>query len=106
MPIYQYECPSCNHKFELRQKFSDISHVHCPKCKNGAKRLFIPVPIIFKGSGFYVTDSAKKSDIQDTPKEKKEITTPVKETKETTAKETKETPKAEAKKDSPPAKAS
>jgi putative FmdB family regulatory protein len=85
MPIYQYLCPSCNHKFELRQNFSDSSHVHCPKCKNGAKRL---------------------SDIQDTPKEKKETTSPVKETRETIAKETKEAPKAEAKKDSTTAKPS
>ena len=105
MPIYQYLCPSCNHKFELRQKFNDNSHVHCPKCKNGAKRLFVPVPIIFKGSGFYVTDSAKKTDIQDTPKEKKEASQ-VKETRETSAKETKETPKAEVQKSSTDAKTS
>ena len=104
MPIYQYLCPSCNHKFELRQSYNDVCHVSCPKCKNGSKRLFIPVPIIFKGSGFYVTDSAKKSDIQDSPKEKKE-TSQIKETKETT-KETKEAPKAEGKKDPTAAKAS
>ncbi len=69
MPIYQYLCPRCNFKFELRQSFTDKCKVTCPKCNNGARRLFIPVPIIFKGSGFYVTDSAKKSEIQDSPKE-------------------------------------
>jgi putative FmdB family regulatory protein len=72
MPIYQYLCPSCNHKFELKQSFNDDCAVHCPKCNNGAKRLFIPVPVIFKGSGFYVTDSSKKSDIQYSPKETSE----------------------------------
>jgi putative FmdB family regulatory protein len=79
MPVYQYLCPSCNNKFELRQSFNDEGNVHCPKCNNGARRLFIPVPIIFKGSGFYVTDSSKKSDIQDSPKETKETSTEKKE---------------------------
>ena len=61
MPIYQYHCPKCNLKFELKQSFSDESMVACPKCQNGAKRLFSPVPVIFKGSGFYVTDNRKGS---------------------------------------------
>ena len=94
MPIYQYLCPSCNHKFELRQGFNDDCKVACPICNNGTRRLFVPVPVIFKGSGFYVTDSAKKSDIQDTPKSSKE-----------TPKETKE-PKAEKEEESTTAKAS
>jgi putative FmdB family regulatory protein len=59
MPIYQYHCPKCNLKFELKQSFSDESMVACPKCQNGAQRLFSPVPVIFKGSGFYVTDNRK-----------------------------------------------
>ena len=59
MPIYQYHCPKCNLKFELKQSFSDESMVACPKCQNGAKRLFSPVSVIFKGSGFYVTDNRK-----------------------------------------------
>ncbi len=96
MPIYQYICPSCNSKFELRQSFNDECKVSCPKCHNGARRLFIPVPIIFKGSGFYVTDSSKKSEVQDTPKEAKEI----KETKEVKA------TKEEKKEETPTAKAS
>ena len=55
----------------MKQGFHDESKVHCPKCKNGARRMFLPVPIFFKGSGFYVTDSAKKSEVQDFPKEPK-----------------------------------
>ena len=61
MPIYQYHCPRCNLKFELKQSFSDESMVACPKCQNGAKRLFSPVPVIFKGPGFYSTDNRKGS---------------------------------------------
>ena len=68
MPVYQYQCDSCNHKFDLRQSFNDESIASCPKCNNGARRLFRPVPIIFKGSGFYVTDNARKSEAQDSPK--------------------------------------
>ena len=59
MPTYQYLCPKCNSKFELRQSFTDESKVTCPKCQNGARRLFSPVPVIFKGSGFYSTDNRK-----------------------------------------------
>lgn len=61
MPIYEYECPSCSHKFELRRSFSDESEVCCPECKTTADRIFSPVPIIFKGSGFYVTDHKKSN---------------------------------------------
>jgi len=60
MPIYLYECYKCNHKFELLQSFRAEPSAQCPECHNGSKRLFVPVPIIFKGSGFYVTDSRKK----------------------------------------------
>ena len=56
LPIYEYECPSCSHKFELRRSFTDESEVFCPECECTAERIFSPVPIIFKGSGFYVTD--------------------------------------------------
>jgi putative FmdB family regulatory protein len=68
MPIYQYVCSKCNTKFELRQGFNDDSVANCPKCKCEARRLFVPVPIIFKGSGFYVTDSKTISEAQLPPK--------------------------------------
>jgi putative FmdB family regulatory protein len=64
MPIYQYVCSKCNTKFELRQSFNDESVAACPKCKCESRRLFVPVPIIFKGSGFYVTDSKSTSPTQ------------------------------------------
>lgn len=62
MPIYEYECTHCGHRFELKQGFHDKPHADCPQCKNKAKRVFHPSPIIFKGSGFYVTDHRKGSD--------------------------------------------
>ena len=68
MPVYEYLCSSCNHEFELRQSFNDKCEVTCPRCQNNVKRLFSPVPIIFKGSGFYVTDHSSKGEIQDSPK--------------------------------------
>jgi putative FmdB family regulatory protein len=74
MPVYQYLCPKCNLKFELKQSFSDEPIVTCPKCQNGARRLFSTVPIIFKGQGFYVTDNRKsvpESKVKEAAKEDK-----------------------------------
>ncbi len=72
MPIYQYLCPKCNLKFELKQSFSDESIVVCPKCQNGARRLFSSVPIIFKGQGFYVTDNKKSAPENEAKEDTKE----------------------------------
>ncbi len=57
MPIYEYECNCCSSRFERKQSYSDSDPVSCPLCGSKAQRIFLPVPIIFKGSGFYVTDS-------------------------------------------------
>ncbi|OGO02840.1 MAG: hypothetical protein A2Y91_05215 [Chloroflexi bacterium RBG_13_54_8] len=57
MPIYEYRCTRCCHQFELRRGFEEDSGAACPKCEGEAHRLFLPVPIIFKGTGFYITDS-------------------------------------------------
>jgi putative FmdB family regulatory protein len=59
MPIYEYECKRCLHRFEVRKGFNDNGGTPCPQCQGDARRLFSPVPIIFKGSGFYVTDHRK-----------------------------------------------
>ena len=56
MPIYEYECGNCSRRFDLKQGFDDIPEAECPQCKETARRVFHPAPIIFKGSGFYVTD--------------------------------------------------
>jgi putative FmdB family regulatory protein len=60
MPIYEYECGHCHHRFEVKQGFHDKPQAACPQCQKKAKRVFHPAPIIFKGSGFYVTDHRKK----------------------------------------------
>jgi putative FmdB family regulatory protein len=57
MPIYEYECQSCGRRFELLQHFSDDPVESCPECGGSVRRLIQPVGIIFKGSGFYVTDN-------------------------------------------------
>jgi len=59
MPIYEYECVKCSLRFELKRQFSEDGSGFCPQCGSEARRLFSPVPIVFKGSGFYVTDNRK-----------------------------------------------
>lgn len=58
MPIYEYECKACSLKFEVKKGFDESIEASCPTCCGDARRLFCPVPIVFKGSGFYVTDKA------------------------------------------------
>ncbi len=64
MPIYEYECKSCRHRFELRQGFDEIPEARCPLCDEIACRMFSPTPLIFKGSGFYITDHRKGTDTE------------------------------------------
>ncbi len=59
MPIYEYECEKCSLRFEVKRRFSEDGSGFCPQCGSKARRLFSPLPIIFKSSGFYVTDSRK-----------------------------------------------
>lgn len=59
MPTYVYACKSCAHRFEQYQSFSEDSLVTCPECsQNTLRKVFDSVGIVFKGSGFYSTDSA------------------------------------------------
>jgi putative FmdB family regulatory protein len=60
MPTYQYRCLNCNLQFELKQSFYDKPIADCPSCHGIARRLFSAVPILFKGPGFYVTDSREE----------------------------------------------
>jgi putative FmdB family regulatory protein len=59
MPLYEYECNACKKRFELRQKVTEDPVSICPSCGGTVRRLIYPVGIIFKGSGFYVTDNRK-----------------------------------------------
>ena len=62
MPIYEYECTRCASRFDLKQSFSDSTTVTCPQCGCNAQRIFSSVPIIFKGSGFSVTDKRRNQE--------------------------------------------
>ena len=57
MPTYQYACTACEHRFEAVQSFSDASLTDCPECAGRLRKVFSSVGIVFKGSGFYRTDS-------------------------------------------------
>lgn len=59
MPTYQYACIACEHQFEAIQAFSDDSLTECPECKGELRKVYSAVGVVFKGSGFYKTDSAK-----------------------------------------------
>jgi putative FmdB family regulatory protein len=70
MPIYEYECSSCHFIFERRQNFNDKPVAVCPRCRGKARRIIHPVSTIFKGKGFYVTDSRKGAPKPTKPVEK------------------------------------
>jgi putative FmdB family regulatory protein len=61
MPTYQYACTSCGEQLEVVQKFSDDPLTICPACSGALRKVFSPVGVVFKGSGFYKTDSRSKS---------------------------------------------
>ena len=67
MPTYQYRCLNCNLQFELKQSFNDKPIADCPSCHSIARRLFSPVPTIFNGPGFYVTDSREEREKRASP---------------------------------------
>ena len=57
MPTYQYACTECSHAFEQFQSFSDDALTTCPECSGRLRKVFNAVGVVFKGSGFYRTDS-------------------------------------------------
>jgi len=77
MPTYEYECLVCKFRFEEFQKITDAPLTNCPKCKAKVRRLISGgIGIIFKGSGFYVTDYKKNNLPQRAKEEKKELQKP------------------------------
>ena len=57
MPTYAYACKDCGHAFDIVQSFSDSSLTSCPECEGTLRKKFNSVGVVFKGSGFYRTDS-------------------------------------------------
>lgn len=89
MPLYEYQCKKCGHRFEKIQKFSDKPVKKCPECGGPVEKTISAPAVQFKGSGWYVTDYAKKSsapssdssskDSKETKKEEKKSETSAKE---------------------------
>ena len=68
MPLYEYQCDACAHRFEVIQKFSDAPIEVCPKCGGPVRKLLSSPAIQFKGSGWYITDYARKPESASTGK--------------------------------------
>ncbi|MCL4544793.1 MAG: FmdB family transcriptional regulator [Chloroflexi bacterium] len=68
MPLYEYECKSCGHRFEQYQSFSEPPLTVCPMCGQRLRKVLQPVGIVFKGSGWYVNDSRPSSSSTTTAK--------------------------------------
>lgn len=88
MPIYEYKCNDCGKIFEEHQSFNDSPLTECKFCKGNLRRIFSPVGIVFKGSGFHINDYGKSSkrdhstsSSSTTEKKSKEKSKPTTETK-------------------------
>ena len=66
MPTYQYACTECGHAFEQVQSFTDDALTECPECEGRLRKVFNAVGVVFKGSGFYRTDSRAKESSSET----------------------------------------
>jgi putative FmdB family regulatory protein len=96
MPLYEYQCKKCGHRFEKIQKFSDKMVKKCPECGGPVEQMISAPAVQFKGSGWYVTDYAKKShapssdsgskDSKDSKETKKEDKKPESSSKESSTK--------------------
>jgi putative FmdB family regulatory protein len=71
VPTYQYACTACDHRFDAVQSFSDPSLTDCPVCSGRLRKVFSSVGIVFKGSGFYRTDSRSGATVPETKTETK-----------------------------------
>ena len=102
MPRYDYECQTCHHQFELKQSFSSEPVADCPVCQNVSRRLIHSVPIVFKGSGFYVNDYGRGNSSTDTSPKSKQAE-PKKEPKSESKAESESGSKGDSKKETTPA---
>ena len=72
MPLYEYQCEKCAHRFEVIQKFSDPLVSNCPKCDGAVTKLVSSPAIQFKGTGWYITDYARKPSGGEPPSSEKD----------------------------------
>ena len=103
MPIYEYECEQ-KHRFEKWQSMKDDPIKECPECGSGVRKILHPAGIIFKGSGWYITDSRKSTG--DAKESKSETKSESSETKSDAKADTKSEAKGETKSDSSASKTS
>ena len=96
MPIYEYECLECGTTFEKRQSFSDEPKADCPNGHSETRRLLAAPAIVFKGSGFYITDNKSSNNGHSGSRNKSDSTS---ETKSDSTSETKSESKTESKKE-------
>jgi putative FmdB family regulatory protein len=95
MPVYTYRCENCGVQFERTQKFSDTPLTRCPECgKKALRKVYTPVGIVFKGSGFYATDHRSPSGMSYAPSSSDEKAA---DSKPATEKSTETKPAAESK---------
>src|SRR5215469_13032717 len=84
MPTYEYQCKSCEHRFEIWQKMTDNALTVCPECHGTIRRILFPAGIVFKGSGFYKTDHGNGAVVSENNHNQNEAAKETKETEETT----------------------
>jgi putative FmdB family regulatory protein len=99
MPTYQYQCTKCDLVFEKVQSFNDEPWKDCIECKSPVRKLFNNVGVVFKGSGFYKTDSRKKPESKTKSESKIESKPETKTDKKSAGTETKSKPKPTSKSD-------
>lgn len=76
MPTYEYQCQQCKYRFEKMQRFTDTPLKQCPRCHGLLKKLLFAPPVLFKGTGWYKTDSKIK--VKKEKSEKKKVDKPKK----------------------------
>jgi putative FmdB family regulatory protein len=74
MPTYTYRCDTCGHQFDKFQRISESALTECPECQDKLRKVFHPVGVVFKGSGWYITDSRKSTGTENGGSDKTEKT--------------------------------
>ena len=99
MPVYEYKCQACDHRFERKQSFTDELVKVCPECGGAVKKLLSTPGLVFKGSGWYVTDSRPSAPSESSDSSSSSTETKSESKSEPAKTETKSESKSDAKKD-------
>ena len=83
MPLYEYACEICAHRFDIRHGADEKPELSCPQCQGPVKKVFHAAGIIFKGSGWHITDYAPKNSRPTEEKEKASVAAPSSDTPST-----------------------